>query len=157
MEKTAIGILREEHDRVLEILKQLETHIRNKDILACEERINFLDKEFDEHSLNKEEKILFPEIEKFMPREEGPTGMMILEHKDLVESMKQFKEHAKKQNIQNMTTVGTHIISLLRQHIDKENNILFMIADMHLEKAQKESILAQFKKREAKHKCCENC
>ena len=33
-----------------------------------------------------------------------------------------------------------HIIDLLRQHISKENNILFMMAEMHLDEKQKAAI-----------------
>ena len=91
---------------------------------------------------HKEEKVLFPEIEKFMPRDGGPTGMMIIEHKDLTESIENFKQT---DNPKNLNEIGNHIISLLREHIDKENNMLFMIADMHLDNKQKEIILRKFR------------
>ena len=140
--KNLFDILKKEHDKVLKILDSLELNLNKNDITQSKNDINILQKEFNKHSLNKEEKALFPEIEKFMPREGGPTGMMIIEHKDLTESIKRF-ENEKDSN--KLTEIGSHIISLLREHIDKENNMLFMMAEMHLDDKQKEIILKKFK------------
>lgn len=139
-------ILREEHDKVLEILDKLENALKDKDVESSGKNIVTLEKEFDKHSLHKEEKALFPEIEKFIPRDGGPTGIMIIEHKSLVESIKNFKEAIETKNSEKLIEIGSYIINLLRQHIDKENSILFMMADMHLDDKQKEAILKEFKK-----------
>ena len=134
--KSPFDILRKEHDKVLKILDSLELNLEKKDIMQSKNNINILQEEFNKHSLNKEEKVLFPEIEKFMPREGGPTGMMIIEHKDLTGSIKIFKDE---KDINNLIGTSSHIIGLLREHIDKENNMLFMMAEMHLDDKQKKS------------------
>lgn len=143
--KTPTDVLREEHDVVLRILDKLEKSLE-KDTKESEKNINILEKEFRRHSLNKEEKALFLEIEKFMPREGGPTGMMILEHEDLVKLIKEFNKAIKAKNFEKVSEIGNHLINLLRQHIDKENNVLFMMAEMHLSEKQKELILKKFKR-----------
>jgi len=74
---------------------------------------------------------------------------MISEHKDLSSSIKNLKD-ALKQGKERIEEIGNHIIQLLRQHIDKENNILFMMADMHLDDKQKKTILEKFKKIDSK-------
>ena len=51
-----------------------------------------------------------------------------------------------------MEEIGSHIIFLLRKHINKKNNILFMMADMHLDDKQKESILEKFTEIESQSK-----
>ncbi len=135
-------ILRKEHDIVLKILDSLEKNLESENINQAKKSTVLLEKEFNKHSLNKEEKVLFPEIEKFIPRDGGPTGMMIIEHKDLTESIENFK---KTDNFEDLNEIGSHIISLLRDHINKENNMLFMIADMHLDEKQKEIVLKKFK------------
>ncbi len=137
--KSPTNILRKEHDVVLDLLDNLEKSIDKKDIKLSGKTIITLEKEFEKHSLNKEEKILFPEIEKFIPRDGGPTGVMILEHEDLVESINEFKKN-------KQASIGYHIISLLRDHINKENTMLFMMADMHLDEKQNKSILEKFDK-----------
>ena len=144
--KSPTEILREEHDVVLKLLDELEKNISSKDIKSSEKNMLALEKEFEKHSLNKEEKALFPEIEKFIPREGGPTGMMIIEHKELVESINNSKDAIKTKNFKKLNDNGSHIIGLLRQHIDKENNILFMMAEMHLDDKQKKMISEKFRK-----------
>ena len=149
-DKNPTDILRKEHEKVLQILGKLEEGIKNKDITLMAKNIEVLGKEFDKHSLNKEEKALFPEIEKFIPREGGPTGVMIMEHKDLIGLIKDFKEELKIRNFDELKEDGNNIIAILRPHIDKENNILFMMADMHLDDKQKKIILDKFKKFDSK-------
>ena len=39
---------------------------------------------------------------------------------------------------------GTHFIGVLRDHINKENNILFMMADMHLDQTQIDKVIKLF-------------
>ena len=81
-----------------------------------------------------------------MPRDGGPTGAMIMEHKELVELIKNFKENLKTKDFEKLNKIGSNIFFILRPHIDKENNILFMMADMHFDDKQKKRILEKFKK-----------
>ena len=85
-----------------------------------------------------------------MPRDGGPTGMMIIEHKDLTESIGNFNLAIKTKDNNKLEEIGNHIISLLRDHIDKENNMLFMMAEMHLDDKQKEIIIKKFKEIDGK-------
>ncbi len=140
--KSPLDLLRKEHDKVLKILDSFESNLDKRDIEQSKNNISLLQKEFNKHSLNKEEKVLFHEIEKFMPRDGGPTGMMIIEHKDLTKSIEMFKNA---EDINNLIEMGHHIISLLREHIDKENNTLFMMAEMHLDDKRKKTILKKFR------------
>lgn len=145
MNKNPINILRKEHDKVLRILDKLEKSTENKNAKSIADNIMVLEKEFNRHSLNKEEKALFPEIEKFIPSKSGPTEMMRMEHKELVVLIKDFKENLKNKNFKKLNGIENSILSLLRPHIDKENNILFMMAEMHLNNKQKKTILEKFK------------
>ena len=139
-------ILRKEHDKVLNVLDKLEKNLEDKDLSQIKQNIKILEEEFSRHSLDKEEKALFPEIEKFIPREGGPTGMMIIEHEEIIGLIKKFKEGMAAKDFRRMSDAGNSIFSILRPHIDKENNMLFMMADMHLDDRQKKAILEKFKK-----------
>lgn len=141
-----IDILKKEHDTVLKILSELEKDLENNNLNSLEKNIKFLEKEFDKHSLNKEEKVLFPEIEKFIPREGGPTGVMIIEHQEIVKSISSAIDGIKEKNFNKVKESVNNIISVLQPHIDKENNILFMMAETHLDDEQKASILNEFEK-----------
>ncbi|MEK7624580.1 MAG: hemerythrin domain-containing protein [Patescibacteria group bacterium] len=145
MNDNPTDILKKEHEKVLEILNRLETGIENRDAELLTENISILEKEFDKHSLNKEEKALFLEIEKIIPREDGPTGVMVMEHKELTELIKSFKDVLGINDFEKLNEIGKNIFSILRPHIDKENSMLFMIADMHLDDEQKKTITEKFK------------
>lgn len=144
MDKNPTDILRKEHEKVLGILNQIETGLEKKDAKSLAENISILEREFDKHSLNKEEKALFLEIEKFIPRENGPTGVMVAEHRELTELIKAFKEDAGINDFEKLNETGKSIFSILRPHIDKENNMLFTIADMHLDDEQKKTVAEKF-------------
>ena len=145
-DKSPTNILKKEHEKVLKILDKLEKGMESKNIKSMAENIAILEREFDKHSLNKEEKALFPEMEKFIPRDGGPTGVMVMEHKELVELIKSFKENIKTKDFEKLSEIGNNILSILRPHIDKEDNMLYMMADMHLDEKQKKIILDKFKK-----------
>jgi len=144
--KNPIETLRKEHELVLKTLDKLEASAEKENLNSLNKNLIFLESEFNRHSLKKEEKVLFPEIEKFIPREGGPTGVMIMEHKDLVKSMANLSESIKNNDIENVKRMVSHIVNLLRQHIAKENDILFMIAEMHFNDKQKKVIMEKFKK-----------
>ena len=148
--KNPTDILKKEHEKVLKILDKLESGMESKNIKSMAENIAILGREFDKHSLNKEEKALFPEMEKFIPRDGGPTGVMVMEHKELVELIKSFKENLKTKDFEKLSEIGNNILSILRPHIDKEDNMLYMMADMHLDEKQKKLILDKFKKIDSK-------
>ncbi len=133
-----IEILMQEHKDVLEIVDNIgrlqqelkdtpdETAPKLKELLAK------LDKEFDIHSLSKEEKALFPAMETFMPRDEGPIGVMIQEHVELVRRIQDYKESLDTGDYNKSLEAGAYLISVLPDHIYKEDNILYNMARMHL-------------------------
>lgn len=155
-EKKPTDILREEHQGVLQKLDALEkviSHLDEKEVISAKlrELASFLKTDLWVH-FTKEEEALFPEIEKFVPREGGPTGMMLIEHEDLRNTNAEFQPAVDvylrdSDNLEAKGMIrghGSHFIEVLRQHIDKENNILFMMADMHLDQTQIDKVVKLF-------------
>ncbi|MEK7487153.1 MAG: hypothetical protein AABZ60_22720, partial [Planctomycetota bacterium] len=69
--------------------------------------------------------------------------------RDLVKTMRGSLENATQGNekaIKTFCDTADHFILLLRGHITKENNVLFMIAEQFLDKNQKETLYQEFKK-----------
>ena len=156
--KKPTEVLKEEHQNVLQKLDALEkdiSHLDKKEGISVElgELAAFFKTDFWVH-FAKEEEALFPEIEQFIPRESGPTGMMLIEHEDLRNTNKEFQRavdeylgDADSAEIKRMIQeYGSHFIGVLRQHIDKEDNILFMMADMHLDQTQIDKVIELFHK-----------
>lgn len=148
-------ILKEDHKLVLkklDIMAEAITNLENPDSLPrLKEIVTFLSGEVVVH-FAKEEEALFPEIEKFIPREGGPTGMMLIEHEELNNSKTNFikgvEELSKNNNSATAKELikdnGGHFINLLRDHISKEDDILFMIAEMHMDEGQVEAVAQLF-------------
>ena len=154
--KKPTEMLKEEHQNVLQKLDALEEaigHLDGKEGISfkLKELASFFETDFWVH-FTKEEEALFPEIERFIPRDGGPTGMMLVEHEDLRNTNKEFQraiheylgDSAGPQVAGMIQQHGTHFIGVLRQHIDKEDNILFMMADMHLDQAQIDKVVRLF-------------
>ncbi len=149
-------ILKEEHEHVLRKLEALEeviSHLDKKEEISAKlkELGSFFETDFWVH-FSKEEEALFPEIERFIPREGGPTGMMLIEHEDLRNTnaklqpvIEEYLRDSTNLEAKGMIQgYGSHFIGVLRDHIDKENNILFMMADMHLDQTQIDKVVKLF-------------
>ncbi|MDP2729588.1 MAG: hemerythrin domain-containing protein [Dehalococcoidales bacterium] len=154
--KKPTELLREEHQAVLEKLDALEDVLTN---LEQEEKISaklkvlasFFETDFWLH-FDKEEKALFPEFDNFMPRGSGPLAVMIDEHEVLretnavmQEAMTRYLNHdGSAEVIQAIRQNGHHFIEFLRNHIFKEDSILFQMAEMHLQPIQNEKVVKLF-------------
>ena len=104
----------------------------------------------------KEEKILFPALEAHgIPVEGGPVGMMLMEHEEgrsyaramlaAVSLIEAGNEAAKDTLLVTARTYCRH----LREHIDKEDEVLFRMADEAIPPAEQKKIAAAFTQHEA--------
>lgn len=126
--------LRSDHDKILAEMNLLEKAVSSND-LDKEQVKSFLHftESFAEPHHQKEEKVLFPELEKKgIPKEGGPMGVMILEHelkRGLVKELKKALDEGKEGKIREHAAA---IVTLLRDHISKENDCLYPIAEQVL-------------------------
>jgi hemerythrin-like domain-containing protein len=156
---TATAILRQEHDAILRMLdvtdaivQQLERNQR----VAPETLAGLL--EFfrlfaDRCHHGKEEELLFPLLErKGMAHEGGPIGVMLHEHEQGRSLVRQMGDAAdaygsgQAQAGARWADAARSYVALLRQHIDKENNVLFMMAENVLSAAEQAELVAAFEK-----------
>lgn len=151
--------LKEEHKEIklmLEILeavcKEVESgrEVKKEDLDRIREFIRVF---ADKCHHGKEEDLLFPAMEEAgIPREGGPISVMLTEHdegRDYVKAMSEAISKYEKDNTQTSSAIvenARNYVSLLTQHIDKEDNILYMMADMHLSQEKEEELLREFKK-----------
>jgi len=156
---TATTVLRKEHDAILHMLEVTEEAARQLDrgaAVAPETLAGLL--EFfrlfaDRCHHGKEEDLLFPLLErKGLPRAGGPIGVMLDEHERGRALVRQMSEAGEAYG--NGDSAARHrwgeaargYAALLRQHIDKENNVLFMIAENLLSDAEQAELAAAFEK-----------
>ena len=101
----------------------------------------------------KEEGLLFPAMEKAgIPRERGPIGVMLNEHKEGRDFVKGMKEAVAKYKKGERTAGGQiaenarNYAGLLSKHIEKEDKILYPMADGRLSAAARMDLEKGFEK-----------
>lgn len=152
------GILEQEHDVILKMIKIIRTlsgKIEETEQKTLKDIIDFI-RTFADHCHHaKEEKILYVEAEKHgIPNEGGPIGMMLVEHdegrryvKGMDEALQKVGKGDKKAAKQYKEN-ALQFADLLEQHIDKENQILYPMINMHLPAKLQEAILKRFEQME---------
>jgi hemerythrin-like domain-containing protein len=149
--------LKEEHQGITLMLKILERvcakmETKGKVDSAHLERIVEFFKVFaDKCHHGKEEDLLFPEMEKAgIPKEKGPIGVMLTEHtqgRAYVRAMGEAATRYKQGEPRGRTEFAENArnyITLLTQHIQKENNVLFPMGDRVLAKEKQEKLVEDF-------------
>lgn len=153
-------VLSEEHrviERALAVVDKLTRAPIEESLESWKKALDFIRNFADQCHHLKEEKILFPALEKHgIPREGGPIGMMLLEHeegRDYVRSMMAAVklcadeiEAGKEMLVDNAKSY----LRLLREHIQKEDEILFKIADDVIPADEQTMLLRMFEEHEAK-------
>lgn len=159
---TATAILRHEHEAILRMLDATEEVARQFESgkspapRTLRDLLEFFRLFADQCHHGKEEELLFPLLEKKgMPRAGGPVGVMLAEHDEGRSLIKQMAE-ATDAYVAGKAEAGAvwaraarGYAALLRQHIDKENNILFVMAERMLTGAEQSDLADAFEKIEA--------
>jgi hemerythrin-like domain-containing protein len=153
--------LKDEHEGIklmLKIMEKSSNDLKNGKELNSDHYgkiIDFITGFADKCHHGKEEDILFPEmVNHGVPNEGGPIAVMLNEHqlgrahiKELSNAFEEFKS-GNKSATKGIITSSMDYVHLLRNHIEKENNILFMMADKVLNEAEQTEIFEAFEKLE---------
>ena len=160
---TATGILKHEHEaieKMLEVLSIFARKIESGQTIEAEtlkKTLEFFRLFADKCHHGKEEAHLFPALgRKGFPTDGGPIGVMLMEHdhgrrfvKGMVEAVDSWEtkgEESRKAFVQN----AKRYVNLLRDHILKENNILFNMADESLTPEEQKALSLKFEEVEEK-------
>ncbi len=153
----AMQILVDEHDVILAVLDAVEA-MANRAHRGAPFPQEFFEKAFDflptfadkcHHA--KEEDRLFPVLEaRGVPREDGPIGCMLREHEQGRVHVRAVREALARTAAGDTEAQGAvyrnavAFVQLLRQHIRKENEVLFVFGDQRMTPADKEQLHRQF-------------
>jgi hemerythrin-like domain-containing protein len=139
--ETATSRLREEHQHILEVASALAVLVRAAgegrwDIDAFADCVTFIRLFADACHHGKEEDLLFPELEAAgMPRDHGPIAVMLQEHQQgraYARHMAGALEGARAGDPEAQATLrnaAMGYVNLIRGHIQKEDQVLFQMAD----------------------------
>ncbi len=156
---TATTTLRKEHEAILKMLDAVEETARQleRGIEVAPETLTglleFLRTFADRCHHSKEEEHLFPALEeRGMPRHLGPIGVMLHEHEEGRSFIKQMDEASGSYSRERAdagrrwAAAARGYAYLLRSHIAKENNILFVIAERILTEQEQEALSEAFER-----------
>lgn len=133
--------------RALYVLEEMANRVENHQELEpddVETILRFLRKFADEYHQGMEESALFPELRRVLPAPGGPVRHMLYEHdqeRSLVEGIEDALFTKKGPEFVHF---ANRLISMLRDHIRKEDDILFDMVDRFLSPEQDETVIAQF-------------
>ncbi len=154
-----VMVLRSEHETVRTVLNNLEGYLkkigsvssnglRNSLINQLNEITAFMDKDLETH-FKKEEDALFPVLGNYIGIETGPIHVMLIEHKRSRELSAEFKikigNYRSNNDYESIIGVGSSFRQLLSEHIEKEESILFNMADMQLSQDEKRGIMEKMR------------
>lgn len=156
----ATEALKEDHQVIERVLATLQRLMQSSEATSLEvwrKAVDFISNFADKCHHLKEEKILFPALEqRGIPRQGGPIGMMLFEHEQgraYVRGMVEALELAKEDPETATPTLFENAAAysrLLQQHINKENDILFEMADVALAPEEQKALLRAFEEHEAR-------
>lgn len=159
--KSATDVLRREHDAILRMLDVSAVVVDRlgagakvePEILS--QLLEFFRLFADRCHHEKEEELLFPLLErKGLLRAGGPIGVMMDEHTQGRAQMERMSTAAAAYRngdaaaSQRWADAMRRYTTLLRQHIDKENHVLFELADRLMSPAEQEEMTAAFERSE---------
>lgn len=153
----------EEHklvQRVINVLEKAVNKLKKRqtvDPALFEQATDFIRNFADKFHHAKEEDILFKEmIKKGMPEKDSPIEVMLIEHdqgrtfvKGIIKATAKLKKGDKKATKEIIRNAKGYI-ELLREHIDKEDNILYPLAERMFKKEEKDKQLSKFKEAQLK-------
>lgn len=144
-----IEILKAEHLSVLRNLDRIEEQICKRDIEGLWKTTAEVEDEITLHSIEKEELVLLPLLEKSYPSGASEVAIIKEDHRELMALLHSFRTGLREGDI--LDSVAYSMIVNLRNHIRKEDEEFFDSVDRHLDREGKEQLLEGMAKVEESH------
>lgn len=160
---TATEVLRHEHKIILKVLDAVKHEAQGiadtgkLNVENLNKMLDFFRMFVDRCHHGKEEEYLFPTMQKRgFPADKGPIPVMLHEHvggRNAVKAISEALARARQGDAPAKEAVATNLAILdehLRSHIDKENEVLFPMADKVFTLEDQQAMIASFERHEAK-------
>jgi hemerythrin-like domain-containing protein len=157
----------EEHRNIERMLALLQSHAERMEAGKAPDAdffhaaLRFIREYADACHHGKEENLLFTMmIDRGFPRESGPIAMMLYEHelgREHVRGMQGALDAVEAGDASAAEALAQHAFGyadLLRNHIYKEDNMLFRMADEHLSPGDQQKLLERFEELHASGDAC---
>ena len=154
MAEKTIKMLVEEHKNILRVAEAMETEcdkiasgMKGVDEAFFKKAIQFIRDYADKYHHAKEENILFKELcseEAKGKMHCNPVEQMLLEHDEGRKLVLGIEEGMKEKDKMKVVENAMGYVSLIREHIFKEDNILYPMAEQALSKESQNAMLKKF-------------
>lgn len=153
-------ILSDEHriiERVLDAVQRLTLAPARQNLQRWQKALDFIRHFADQCHHCKEEQVLFPALEAHgIPTEGGPVGMMLQEHEEarslvraMMDALARIEAGDDSAEAGLFDSAGQYL-RLLREHIQKEDEVLFRMADEVIPADEQKRLLQEFENHEVK-------
>jgi hemerythrin-like domain-containing protein len=142
--------LRHEHESILSVLEIAEDVMRSghpaeDKFKFGNEFVYFLSIFTDRCHHGKEENMLFPTmIQKGLPDQDGPIGVLLQEHVNGRNMVKTIRCDVEEKDLIRLIEHIAEYTVFIRNHIAKENNVLFPLADKILTRDDQDEMFENF-------------
>lgn len=141
-------LLQKEHEAILSKLNDFERIIddlpKNPEIVELKKIFLFIDLAEDHH--RKEEEILFKSLEE--KGHEIPAQLFVMDHDDIRKAKEVLKEVIEEENIELIKALllfeGKYLIQKMRDHIKREDEIIYPLAKQIIDESEWERIRKRF-------------
>ncbi|MEW6113044.1 MAG: hemerythrin domain-containing protein [Thermodesulfobacteriota bacterium] len=155
----ATAQLKAEHEGItlmLQILENVSQRLESGeqvDPAHLEKIIEFIRVFADRCHHAKEEDLLFPALEAAgIPKESGPVGIMLLEHDEgrkhvrgMADALSRYRDAGAPAG-RDFAMHAREYVALLSEHIEKENQVLYEMADSVLSESKQDELFGQFER-----------
>jgi hemerythrin-like domain-containing protein len=158
--KKPTEVLSDEHrviERVLGAVEKLLAAPPVPSLSHWKKALDFISNFADQCHHLKEEKLLFPAMEAHgIPQEGGPVGVMLMEHEEGRSHVRAMRaavdglERGESGGVESLLSHARGYLRLLKEHIQKEDEILFRIADDCIPAGEQTALLNSFEEHEAR-------
>ena len=154
---SATQVLMDEHRGIERMLAAMEARLSQLDagdgsvVPVFEQGVDFLRNFADHCHHHKEEQLLFPKlVERGVPNQGGPIGVMLGEHESGRAEIRAMDEAIRRYQVgdrgalADLASAARRYTALLRQHIAKEDQVLFRMADQVLSPDEQAQLVTDF-------------
>ena len=146
-----LRVLKDDHARTTKMMPRFEeavAELSGGSLVGAQALVNYVTEEVVERHFKLEEDVLFPAIERmlknYLPKEE-PIRMLKLEHMAIARTVDEMRDAMMRADLKTASEKGEYLLSLLRQHIFREENGPFAMAEKYLNDEEKAKIEASLK------------
>lgn len=143
----ALEIFESEHQTVLGKLRELRESVNRlregagveAERGTLEDFNRLIEGDIRKHFKNEEE-ALFPVLGSVPGMRNGPITVMLAEHDILYNAFNEFNSGVEEENREQVINAGDKILTVLTDHIHKEDNVLFPMSRQYLRPDQLEEV-----------------